>query len=63
MVATAIKSAEILGLSFCGVDMAWSSKQNGLGRWIVWEINSAPSLNSSSLEIYTQILRENLTRS
>lgn len=62
MITTALKSAEILGLQFCGVDMAWSSVENGLGRWIVWEINSAPSLNSSSLETYTQLFRDNLIR-
>lgn len=62
MTEIALKCAEILGLQFCGVDMAWSSKENGLGRWIVWEINSAPSLNSASLEIYTNLFKENLTR-
>ena len=40
--------------------MAWSAKDNGLNRWIVWEVNSAPSLNSSSLELYTEILKEHL---
>lgn len=62
MIDTALKCTEILGLQFCGVDMAWSSKKGGLGRWIVWEVNSAPSLNSSSLEIYTKLFQENLTR-
>lgn len=62
MIEIALKCAENLGLQFCGVDMAWSSKKTGLGRWIVWEINSAPSLNSSSLEIYTKLFQENLMR-
>lgn len=59
---TALKVAEILGLKFCGVDMAWSSKKYGLGKWIIWEVNSAPSLNSDSLKLYANLFKENLPR-
>jgi len=58
----ALKVAEILGLTFCGVDMAWSGKEKGLGRWIVWEVNSAPSLNSDSLKLYVDLFKKNLAR-
>lgn len=60
MIKTAIKAAEVLGLEFCGVDMAWSGKEKGLGKWIVWEINSAPSLNTDSLNLYADLFKENL---
>jgi hypothetical protein len=60
MIKTAKETAEILGAKFCGIDMAWSAKKDGLSRWIVWEVNSAPSLNSSSLKLYTEILKEHL---
>lgn len=60
MTKTALEVAEILGLNFCGIDMAWSSRKRGLGRWIVWEVNSAPSLNSASLEIYAKLFQEKL---
>ncbi len=62
MQKTALKVAEILGLQFCGVDMAWSGKEKGLGKWIVWEVNSAPSLNSDSLKLYVDLFKKNLTR-
>jgi hypothetical protein len=61
MIEIAKQVTEILDAKFCGIDMAWSSKDHGLNRWIVWEVNSAPSLNSSSLELYTEIFRSNLT--
>ncbi len=61
MVETALNTAEILDAKFCGIDMAWSSKEHGLGKWIVWEVNSAPSLNSSSLKLYTDLFKENLS--
>jgi len=60
MIKTAVKAAEVLGLEFCGVDMAWSGKETGLGNWIIWEINSAPSLNTDSLNLYADLFRENL---
>lgn len=60
MIETAVKAAEVLGLQFCGVDMAWSGKEDGLGKWIVWEINSAPSLNTDSLNLYADLFREHL---
>lgn len=60
MIETAKETAKILDANFCGIDMAWSAKDNGLNRWIVWEVNSAPSLNSSSLKLYTEILKEHL---
>ena len=63
MKKTALKVADILGLKFCGVDMAWSGKEEGLGKWIVWEVNSAPSLNSDSLKLYVNLFKENLQRS
>lgn len=62
MQQAALKVAEILGLSFCGVDMAWSSKKLGLAKWIVWEVNSAPSLNTNSLTLYIELFKKNLMR-
>lgn len=56
----ALEAAEILGLKFCGIDMAWSGKEDGLGKWIIWEINSAPSLNSDSLNLYANLFKANL---
>jgi glutathione synthase/RimK-type ligase-like ATP-grasp enzyme len=47
--------AKILGCAFCGIDIAWSKE---LKRWIVWEVNSAPSLNSQSLDIYSDRIIE-----
>ncbi len=61
MVKTALETAEVLDSQFCGIDMAWSSKDHGLNRWIVWEVNSAPSLNGPSLKLYTDLLKENLS--
>lgn len=61
LVDTAITCAEVLGLEFCGIDMGWSSKENGLGRWVVFEVNSAPSLNSLSLELYVENFKNILT--
>ncbi len=61
MIETALETAEILNVQFCGIDMAWSSKEYGLNRWIVWEVNSAPSLNASSLKLYTDIFKENFS--
>ncbi len=57
MVETALKTAEILGSDFCGIDMAWSSKKHELNKWIVWEVNSAPSLNGPSLKLYVDLFR------
>jgi len=57
LVNTAIKVANLIGAVFCGVDIAWSDKEN-MGRWIVWEVNSAPSLNSASLELYTNLFKK-----
>jgi len=56
LIKTAVKVADILGVVFCGIDMAWSIKKE-LNRWIIWEVNSAPSLNSSSLELYAELFR------
>jgi hypothetical protein len=60
MIETALKAAEVLGLQFCGIDMAWSGKEKGLGKWIIWEMNSAPSLNTDSLNLYANLFTENL---
>lgn len=49
-----IKSARAVDAYFCGIDIGWSKQ---LGRWIVFEINSAPSLNSRTLEIYAEKLK------
>ncbi|KKL94075.1 hypothetical protein LCGC14_1868310 [marine sediment metagenome] len=57
MVETAMKTAEVLGSDFCGIDMAWSSKEHGLNKWIVWEVNSAPSLNGPSLKLYVDLFK------
>jgi hypothetical protein len=57
MVETSLKTAEVLGSDFCGIDMAWSAKKGGLNRWIVWEVNSAPSLNGPSLKLYVDLFR------
>jgi glutathione synthase/RimK-type ligase-like ATP-grasp enzyme len=62
MQETALKTAELLGLTFCGIDMAWSGKEKGLGKWIIWEVNSAPSLNTDSLQLYTKVFKENLSK-
>lgn len=63
MSKTALKVAELLGLSFCGIDMAWSSKNDGgLHKWVVWEVNSAPSLNTPSLRTYTTYFKEYMGR-
>jgi carbamoylphosphate synthase large subunit len=46
--------AEKLGLAFGGFDLAWSPKYK---KYIIWEINTAPGLNSNTLEVYAEHLR------
>lgn len=53
LVDTAVKAAQKIGATFCGIDVAWSKE---LKKWIVWEMNSAPSLNESSLAIYKDLI-------
>jgi hypothetical protein len=49
LVDVATRASKKLGCAFCGVDLAWSKE---LKKWIVWEMNSAPSLNESSIALY-----------
>jgi hypothetical protein len=60
LVETAKKVSNALGCFFCGIDMAWSPKDERK-EWIVWEVNSAPSLNTPSLELYTEKIRNYIT--
>ncbi|MHA2274230.1 MAG: hypothetical protein ACXAC2_00585 [Candidatus Kariarchaeaceae archaeon] len=49
------KSAKIIGCSFGGFDVGWSPPWN---QWILFEVNSAPALNSETLKIYSQQFKE-----
>ncbi len=49
------KSAEIIGCNFGGFDVGWSPPWN---KWILFEVNSAPALNSETLKLYTQKFKE-----
>jgi hypothetical protein len=60
LVETAKKVSNTLGSFFCGIDMAWSPKDERK-EWVVWEVNSAPSLNTPSLELYTTKIRNYIT--
>lgn len=59
MVKTSLEVYSAIGCVFGAIDMAWSKQ---LERWIVWEINSAPSLNSSSLELYAGLITKLIAR-
>lgn len=52
--ALCLKLAKDLGLFFGGIDIAWDNKNK---RYIIWEVNTAPGLNSQTLKIYADILR------
>jgi len=54
---TAMKVAELLKISFAGIDMAWIPDRK---RYIIWEVNTAPGLNINTVEIYASRLREKL---
>jgi len=57
LVDTAIKVAKLVDAVFCGIDIAWSNKRN-MGRWIIWEVNSAPALNGPSLQYYVSLFKK-----
>jgi len=52
-----INLTEDLGLFFGGIDIAWDIKNR---RYVVWEVNSAPGLNSQTIKIYADILRRSI---
>jgi glutathione synthase/RimK-type ligase-like ATP-grasp enzyme len=56
-ISVALSAVEALGLTFGAVDMAWSREEK---KWYVWEVNSAPSLNSETLSLYVEKFREYL---
>jgi carbamoylphosphate synthase large subunit len=46
--------ADKLGLFFGGVDIAWCKEKS---EYIIWEINTAPGLNTETLRMYAERLR------
>lgn len=46
-----------IGIKFAGIDMAWDSNR---GEYVIWEINTAPGLNTNTLLEYTKIIRGKL---
>lgn len=57
LVSTCKEVAKVLGSAFCGIDIAWSRI---IKKWIVWEVNSAPSLNGSTLNLYVNLIQANM---
>jgi len=53
----ALKAVEALGLTFGAVDMACTEDKE---TWVVWEVNTAPSLNTFTLGLYAEFLRKQL---
>lgn len=51
----AMKCAEIMGLKFGAIDMAWVPDEE---KYIIWEVNTAPGLNTNTLQVYADKLRE-----
>lgn len=49
--------ANKLNIFLGGFDIGWSPPNNA---WIIYEINSAPSLNTETLQIYSNILKDNI---
>jgi glutathione synthase/RimK-type ligase-like ATP-grasp enzyme len=49
----ALRSVEVLGLDFGAVDIIWNEKQN---RCYVLEVNTAPGLEGSSVNIYADAI-------
>lgn len=54
-IPVAIAATEALGLTFGAVDMAWDITTR---QWIIWEVNSAPSLNAETLKLYVDKFKE-----
>lgn len=52
----AIKAVEALGLDFGAVDIGYNERQN---KAYVYEVNTAPGLEGTSLEKYTAAIKEN----
>jgi len=52
-----LATIKALGLTFGAVDMACDESRSA---WVVWEANSAPSLNSLTLELYVQFFERKL---
>ena len=53
----AINISKKLGLFFGGIDMAWNREKK---EYIIWEINTAPGLNSVTQQMYAKELRRYL---
>lgn len=53
----AVNVATKLGLFFGGIDMAYNKEEK---EYIIWEINTAPGLNSVTLDMYAKELRRYL---
>lgn len=53
----AVDIANKLGLFFGGIDMAWNRENK---EYIIWEINTAPGLNSVTLRMYANELRKHI---
>jgi len=56
-IPVALATIKALGLTFGAVDMACDESRS---EWVVWEANSAPSLNSLTLELYVQFFERKL---
>lgn len=54
-IPVAVNVANTLGLAFCAIDMAWDVNA---GEWLVFEANTAPALNSKTLELYVRELEK-----
>ncbi|KKM98807.1 hypothetical protein LCGC14_1154230 [marine sediment metagenome] len=55
LLSTVKKAAEIVGCNFGGFDVGWSPPWNA---WILFEVNSAPALNSETLKLYSERFKE-----
>lgn len=51
----AVNLATALDIYFVAFDMAWNKYKR---EYVVWEANSAPGLNNTTLDVYADLLRE-----